>query len=657
MRTKGEVHIMENMVITKEDISFLVKQSTGNLNMILSGMTALLKDNESKVAMLESQTWFQRMSRTITGKNKMTQQEIQRNHDKINMYMTQAMTELYEQSCIDREIMMTLGNQINSLYAEHVQLKQILGAFAAKLNEKIESVDNFHMLITELEQGIYKDKPKIVLVCEILSKLDGNTIQDERKLEILQRTLQNQNILDNTSTMITEYLMDIINTPVEDIGKIYLEMETISGNYIASLILKMIEAYHFLPDMARKLKNRIKVVEEVINEESLDPEITLSIDDIYQGFIEEKRNVISSFEIIEAKRIEKEDLKNVEEEKLTEIEEEKKCEAKYSQNDDNYNGSKEYFLITKKGKNYIVSVNPLNWNVNVVKAIEYYGDFFEIKENIAIWINSSDQCRLYWENLETREKGSLLTDGEIVVCSIVQDKLVLVYGERDNQYIVVYRSDGSRTEKKLKNTWTVSLDKSKILESHGRYYYACGWNIYSIDVTLENEQVNFSLRNFTSGGNTNYNVIGTDDDGFYCYLEQENFTHSGLIFQKTTVTTVRNKKYTEIKGDIEYTDYIALQPQYNRGFVSSYPIEEITTSNYKLYKNFIFSKEGNEICRFDREDDDIKGFGQVKGFYDQDVFLGVTNCGDKYDQDEQLIKIDLRTERKPVIISIEIPDE
>ena len=76
---------METNLVTREDLNYLAQQSTGNLNMILSGMTALLNDTDNKVAMLESQNWFQRMCRTISGKNKMTQQEIQRNHDKINL--------------------------------------------------------------------------------------------------------------------------------------------------------------------------------------------------------------------------------------------------------------------------------------------------------------------------------------------------------------------------------------------------------------------------------------------------------------------------------------------------------------------------------------------------------------------------------------------
>ena len=145
-------------VVTREDISYLAQQSSGRLNIILSQMTALMNSTDEMVAKMESQNWFQRMVRTVSGKNKMTQNEIQQNHDKLNVYMSEAIAELYNRNCIDHEILISLGTQLNELYADHLQLKQMLGAFVSKLNEKIDSVDNFHMLTTEINQGVYSGK-------------------------------------------------------------------------------------------------------------------------------------------------------------------------------------------------------------------------------------------------------------------------------------------------------------------------------------------------------------------------------------------------------------------------------------------------------------------------------------------------------------------
>lgn len=279
-------------IVSREDLNYLAQQSASNLNMILSGMTALLNDTDNKVTIIENQTWFQRMCRTISGKNKMTQQEIQRNHDKINMYMSQAMTELFEQQCIDRQIIMSLGNQLNEIYAEHLQLKQMLGAFVSKLNEKIESIDNFHMLNTEIEQGVYSNCSPIVAICKILSQMDKRCIQDYRKMNILQRTMNNQHILSDTQTTLADYLMSVAEIPMDEVGTIYIELGSLRGNFMANIILSMIEQYHFLPDMARKLKNKHSLVESVITCEQLEPSITLSINDVYSDFVNSKLDML-----------------------------------------------------------------------------------------------------------------------------------------------------------------------------------------------------------------------------------------------------------------------------------------------------------------------------------------------------------------------------
>lgn len=271
-----------------EDINYLVDQSSGRINMILSGMTALMNDTNNKVKVMESQGWFKRMIKTVTGKNKLTQNEIRQNHDKLNAYMSEAIAELYNRNCIDEKVMMSLGVQLNELYADHLQLKQMLGAFVSKLNEKIDSVDNFHMLTTEINQGIYSLDTPIFAMCKIISQFDNRILNDERKLDIIKRSMVSQNIINNEQVKLIDYLNNILQIPVEEIGQIYLELGTIRNNFISKVILGMIEEYHFLPDMARKIKNKDGLIKEVIKNENLDGTIELSISDIYDDFINSK---------------------------------------------------------------------------------------------------------------------------------------------------------------------------------------------------------------------------------------------------------------------------------------------------------------------------------------------------------------------------------
>lgn len=100
-------------------------------------------------------------------------------------------------------------------------------------------------------------------------------------MNILQRSMASQGILNDTQTTLADYLMSIAQISVEDAGAIYIELSSIRGNFMANIILRMIENYHFLPDMAQKLKNKQALVESVIANEQLEPSITLSIKDVY----------------------------------------------------------------------------------------------------------------------------------------------------------------------------------------------------------------------------------------------------------------------------------------------------------------------------------------------------------------------------------------
>ena len=274
-----------------EDINYLAQQSSGRINMILSGMMSLMSDTDSKVAMLESQKWFQRMVKTVFGKNKLTQAEIQQNHDKLNAYVSEAIAELYNRNCIDHEVMMSLGTQLNEIYANNLQLKQMLGSFISKLNEKIDSIDNFHMLITEINQGVYSKNPPIISICMVISQLDKRILKDGRKLEIIRRSLITQQILNEQEGVLTDYLMNIIQMPIDEVGQIYLELRTISDNFMARIMLRIMDKYYFLPDIARKVKNKEMLVQEVIREEGLDDTVTLSVSEIYDDFINSKINI------------------------------------------------------------------------------------------------------------------------------------------------------------------------------------------------------------------------------------------------------------------------------------------------------------------------------------------------------------------------------
>lgn len=272
----------------QEDVIYFAQQSSEQIQWIVSGMTALMQDTEGKAAALQSQNWFQRMVHTITGKNKLSLDEIQQNREKLNSYMAEAVMELYRKNCIDQRVTMSLGMQLNEIYSDQLHLKQMLGAFVGELNQKIESVDNFHMLITEIEQGVYTVGSPTVNICKVLSQLDGRTLMDNRKLDIIQRGLLEKGIINRDSWLLADFCMDVLTIPMSDAGQVYLELGTIHEDFMARLIMKLMESYHFLPDMARKMKNKKSVIDTVLQSEGLDEGTALTVQEIYDSFIASK---------------------------------------------------------------------------------------------------------------------------------------------------------------------------------------------------------------------------------------------------------------------------------------------------------------------------------------------------------------------------------
>ncbi|WP_195454927.1 tetratricopeptide repeat protein [Turicibacter sanguinis] len=282
-------------IVSMEDVNYLSQQSSGDINMILSGMIALMNNTDDKVATLDSQKWFQRMIKTVTGKNKITLNEIQKNHDKLNAYMSEAIAELYNRNCIDHKVIMSLGTQLNEVYVNNLQLKQMLGAFINKLNQKIDSIDNFYMLTTEIDQGVYSNNSPLISICKVISQFDNRILQDNRKLDIIRRSLMAQKIINSEEVLLIDYLMNIIKVPIDEVGEIYLELNTIHDNFMANILLKTMDKYYFLPDIARKLKNKELLIREILQEEGLDDTVTLSLREVYDEFVNSKIEIRTDY--------------------------------------------------------------------------------------------------------------------------------------------------------------------------------------------------------------------------------------------------------------------------------------------------------------------------------------------------------------------------
>lgn len=297
---------MAGQFITEDDLQYLASESSNSLNMIIAGMTSLMEENFNKVSMIENQNWFQRMSNTISGKNKMTQQDIERNHDKINLYLSQALGELYSRECIDHEIVLGLGNKINELYESQLEIKQIIGAFAQKLNKKIESIDNFHMVIEEINQSLYRNENPFVSISKIMSQIDLRTVQDKRKMEILVRAMSEQKIIEDKEIQLSEMLEELLSINESEAGVLALFFGNMRNDYVAEIAEDTIFAYYSLPEKIRKMKNKHSIVESILKEEDIDLEYAVSSREMCETLIDAYANNVIAAAIEEEKNEEEE---------------------------------------------------------------------------------------------------------------------------------------------------------------------------------------------------------------------------------------------------------------------------------------------------------------------------------------------------------------
>ncbi len=317
---------MQDSFVSGDDMRYLVQQTPENLTTIVGQMTSLVQDitdlrnnTDERIKVMEKQPWYKKMWMTITGKNKSSKNEIQKNQDKVVGYVSEAVSQLYQMNCIDQQVMCSLGNRMNQVYAqitevynEQLHMKaqmaeimavqqqtiQALGGFVTKLNEKIESVDNFHMLITEIQQGQYKDPNKLYSLCCILAQLDRHTLEDGRKLNILREALAQSDIINEKSITIQQYLMNILSLSDDKVGIVYLELCNFRNSFPANLFAEMIESYHFLPKIEKMSKSKDILIQELLSKYKLDAFAEFSFADVSESFLENKySNLISLTDI------------------------------------------------------------------------------------------------------------------------------------------------------------------------------------------------------------------------------------------------------------------------------------------------------------------------------------------------------------------------
>lgn len=286
-----------SLVVPQQDISFILQQPENEVNLMLAGMLSLINKNETLNESLQSQSWCKRMFNTIIGKNKATALEIQQNHDKLNAYVVQVVGQLYDMNKISSQIMVSLGLQITQLYNSHLELKNILFSLASKLNKKIESVDNYHTLLQEIDEGFYTSDIRGLL--SVISQIDYRMISNLKKMELLKKKLSNKNLLGTGNQMsVKSFLIEISNISGDILGAVYADLQLYQTDYIlVALAINTIESWNLLPLSNQKILKKQTVINRIIENVDIDETSEISLDEFYNEVITLRQNLFNDSKI------------------------------------------------------------------------------------------------------------------------------------------------------------------------------------------------------------------------------------------------------------------------------------------------------------------------------------------------------------------------
>lgn len=310
---------MSTALLTQTDTSALLSMSPEETSKTVAQMTALMnamaseKDNiDSMAAMLEKQPWYKKMWFTISGKNKATVKDIQQSKDKLTAYTANALAELYKNSRIEQAQIIAVGQAVNFVnsqlaatnyeliktqeaFAEFkAEIIDTIGSLANALNEKIMSIDSYHMLMEEITVGSFDYENIIASLFSIIAQIDKRTAEDSRKMDILRKSMTNKGYLNDNELPITEYMNCVATLPDNVIGTIYYEFSCLNGNDYAEMFCKVIENYSMLPKMEKKSKKLDVIINGILESHNVDRDTSFSTNEIYDYFIEGKIDYLTT---------------------------------------------------------------------------------------------------------------------------------------------------------------------------------------------------------------------------------------------------------------------------------------------------------------------------------------------------------------------------
>lgn len=303
-----------------------------------------------------------------------------------------------------------------------------------------------------------------------------------------------------------------------------------------------------------------------------------------------------------------------------------------------YSQKKYYFIAKKQDHYYLVSVNRANWSVTVIKEVDWFwADDVKIKDNIMAHLCKRNKLfltgnKIKWENIESGKKGEFFSPVSLSTM-ILTDGGIIAFGDST---VVKFHFDGSKLEQKnLRELSRGGVQAEFLVENDGKIYLVERHSIWCIDKDFQKPKKLYEW-------NLNKpEVIAAEcyKGKFYYYLYDEKKMECDKYYEGVKVGKdkyLSNHIMRSEPGSAHYGEVV----------------EIISTENCKLIKNRIYARKLGLIVDLGSEgvakNNWLRNKG-VTGIFSEDIFIGVK--GKDY-YDDNIVKIDLKNERKPVVLPI-----
>lgn len=250
---------------------------------IIAGMTAIIDGNEAALDQMKNQKWFQRIWYTITGKNKATVREMQLRRDEFSKFTIMVINRLLNMTSCNFWMIENLSSAFTIIRTDMAELEISVNELAHRLNEKIESIDNYNNIITDIQNDQYNTSTPFLSFLDILSQVDYLIYKDPSKLARIKATMKKNGFRFDSYIDATSFADDILSMLEENVGRIYLFCQKFSSIRCLNYACRLIENYFYQSDINRVYVLRDgSVVRNAMNSCGISSQTSYRLEDLFE---------------------------------------------------------------------------------------------------------------------------------------------------------------------------------------------------------------------------------------------------------------------------------------------------------------------------------------------------------------------------------------